>query len=193
MPPVIAWSGTGREPEEWLAELAGIEWTDGGLHATGVQLGADPAPYRADYTLEVGPDWVTRLLAVHVRATDGERRLELRHDGSGGWTADGVPFGAALRRALDCDLAYSPLTNLMPIRRHALDRGPGTHEIVVAWVSLPDLAVHAASQSYEHLAPGLVRFRTLGPDPAFTADLLLDADGLVLDYPRLTRRVGHMP
>ena len=184
--PVFAWSGVG---ETWLAELAEIEWTRDGLRAGGVQLGADPVLYRADYSLEAGPDWVTRRLAVQVRASDGERRLELRHDGAGGWTADGVPFGATLQRALDCDLAYSPVTNLMPVRRHALHQRPGTQDSVVAWVSLPDLSVRAATQRYEHLRPGLVRFSALGAKPPFTADLELDDDGVVLTYPQLTRRV----
>jgi uncharacterized protein len=46
--------------------------------------------------------------------------------------------------------------------------------------------VHRAQQRYEHLAPGRVRFS----DGDFTAELELDADGLVVAYPGLARRVG---
>jgi hypothetical protein len=56
----------------------------------------------------------------------------------------------------------------------------------MAWVSLPDLKVHRSEQRYEHLAPGRVRFSSDG----FTADLELDADGLVITYPGLARRAS---
>ena len=53
-------------------------------------------------------------------------------------------------------------------------------------MSLPDLKVHRSEQRYEHLEPGLVRFSSDG----FVADLVLDADGLVITYPGLARRVS---
>jgi hypothetical protein len=180
---VLVWRGV----EEWLAEHIRVALADDGVHATGVQLGAEPGAYRADYELEVGGGWVTRRLEVEVSDADGRRRLVLEHDGAGAWTRDGEE-AAALDGALNCDLAFSPLTNLMPVRRHSLHERPGSHDIVVAWVSLPDLGVHAAPQRYEHLRPGLVRFAALDSD--FTAELEVDADGLILRYPRLAERVA---
>ena len=175
----IVWRGD----EEWRAEHVELELRADGLRATGVQLGVDPEPYRADYELEAGPDWITQRLSVRV----GARRLDLTHDGAGGWAGEGIDAGA-LSGALDCDLAYSPLTNLMPVRRHRLHERPGTHDFTMAWVSLPDLGVHADPQRYEHLAPGRVRFTSLDPDADFTAELELDADGLVLRYPEIAER-----
>jgi hypothetical protein len=170
----IAFSGE----EEWLAEVCEIELSADGIVASGTQLGADPHPYRASYELDARGDWITRRLEV---AVPGLGSLDLRHDGAGRW--DGRP---ELDGALDCDLAFSPLTNLMPIRRHALHERPGTVDFAMAWVSLPDLAVHRSLQRYEHLRPGLVRFRS----DDFVADLELDADGLVVVYPQLARRVA---
>jgi hypothetical protein len=159
-----------------------VQLRDDGLNAAGAQLGSTPTPYRAAYELEVRGDWATRRLRVEV---GGVGSLELRHDGKGTWA--GVPNAAELEGALDCDLAFSPLTNLMPIRRHRLHEQPGTVDFAMAWVSLPDLKVHRSGQRYEHLEPGRVRF---SDDDGFTADLELDADGLVLTYPRLAHRVS---
>jgi uncharacterized protein len=170
----IAWAGD----EDWTAEVCELELAADGLVATGTQLGADPHPYRATYELDARGDWITRRLRVEVA---GEGALDLRHDGAGHW--DGRPD---LAGALDCDLANSPLTNLMPIRRHALHERPGTVDFVMAWVSLPDLDVHLDPQRYEHLRPGVVRFRSEG----FEADIEVDANGLVLVYPRIARRVA---
>ena len=173
----IAWNGT----PEWRAEVCEVVLSEDGLVATGAQLGASPQPYRAAYELEVRGDWVTRRLRVEVA---GVGSLELRHDGKGAWA--GVPAADELEGVLDCDLAYSPLTNVMPIRRHRLHEQPGAVDFEMAWVSLPDLAVHRSRQRYEHLAPGRVRYSSGN----FTADLELDADGLVVAYPGLARRAG---
>jgi uncharacterized protein len=172
----LAWNGT----PDWRAEVCEAVLSDDGVVATGAQLGSAPEPYRATYELEVRNGWITRLLHVDVA---GVGSVELRHDGKGGWV--GVPNAADFDGALDCDLAFSPLTNLMPIRRHGLHAQPGTVEIDVVWVALPELSVHRSHQRYEHLEPGRVRF-TSGD---FAAVLELDADGLVVAYPGLARRV----
>ncbi len=174
----LAWNG---DPD-WRQELCELQLRDDGLVATGAQLGSAPTPYRAAYELEVRGEWATRRLRVEV---GGVGSVELRHDGKGSWT--GVKNAAELEGALDCDLAFSPLTNLMPIRRHRLHEQPGTVDFAMAWVSLPDLKVHRSEQRYEHLEPGLVRFSSDG----FVADLELDADGLVVTYPGLARRLSR--
>jgi hypothetical protein len=174
----VAWNG---EPE-WRNELCEVQLRDDGVVATGAQVGSDPRPYRAAYELEARKGWVTRRLRVEVA---GVGSLELIHDGKGTWA--GADNAAELEGALDCDLAFSPLTNLMPIRRHRLHEQPGTVDFATAWVSLPDLKVHRAEQRYEHLAPGRVRF---SDDDGFTAELELDGDGLVVLYPGLARRVS---
>jgi uncharacterized protein len=179
----LAWTGL----EEWLAEHAQIDLGDDGVLATGVQLGVEPEPYLVEYRLDAPVDWITRRLEIEASGAGWRRRLSLEHDGSGRWTVDGERL-ADVDGALDCDLAFSPLTNLMPVRRSALHERAGSEDFVMAWVSVPDLHVHASPQRYEHVRPGVVRFAELDGD--FTAELELDADGLVVRYPRLAERVG---
>jgi uncharacterized protein len=174
--------------DEWRAEAVRLELGPRDLHAAGTQIGADPAPYRLDYELDVGGGWITSRLSVQATMAVRERRLLLEHDGRGTWRIDGEP-APELAGALDCDLGLSPLTNLMPVRRHALHERAGAAEIVAAWVSVPDLAVHASRQRYEHVRPGVVRYVDLGPHEGFTAELELDADGIVVVYPGLARAV----
>jgi len=192
----LLWTGV----EEWLAESATVDLTGGGLSATGTQLGAEPAPYRVDYRLEA-PEFVTRELELTAAAEGWRRRLLLRHDGSGTWHAEvddegEVPGGAwdgslpDLSEALDIDIEYSPLTNTMPILRHGFQR-EGSGDFLMAFVTMPSLRVEAPPQRYEHVrATGngyVVKFISLDGD--FTADLELDAEGLLVFYPGLARRV----
>jgi hypothetical protein len=178
----VTWRGL----EEWLAEQASVELSDGGVLASGVQLGVEPEDYRLEYQLEVPSNWVTRRLEVEASGAGWRRSLVLEHDGQGAWTRNGER-DAALDGALDCDLAFSPLTNLMPIRRYDLHVGGGTRDFVMAWVSVPDLAVHASPQRYVHVRRGVVRFVSLDGD--FRSELEVDEDGLVVRYPQLAERV----
>jgi hypothetical protein len=179
---LLVWRGL----EEWLAEAAEVRLAKGSFSATGTQLGEEPAPYRLDYELTTGDGWVTERLALEARDADGERRLELLRAADGAWTANGEPV-EGVDGALDCDIAFSPLTNAMPILRDGLLRGGEPRDYLMAWVSVPDLAVIPSRQRYEAIDERRVRFVSLDSD--FRAELELDADGLVVRYPRLAERV----
>ncbi|MFF8933616.1 putative glycolipid-binding domain-containing protein [Streptomyces paradoxus] len=162
-------------------------WTElgnGVLRARGRAVGTEPEPYWVTYELETADGFVTRGLRVTAE-TEGElRTLDLLHDGHGRWTADGEPL-PAVDGALDCDLGLCPLTNTMPVLRHGLHRAPGEREFLMAWVSVPDLAVRPSRQTYTHLGPGRVRF-TSGDS---RSDLEFDEEGFVVDYPSLATRL----
>jgi uncharacterized protein len=174
----LVWRGL----EEWLAEECTVELDDDRLRARGVQLGAEPVPYRVDYELVTGVDFVTERLIASAAKADGSRTLELLRSADGAWTANGEPL-PELDGALDCDLAFSPLTNYMPARR--LGAEPVDH--LMAWVDVPSLEVRASPQRYEPIDERRVRFVSLDSD--FVAELELDEDGLVVLYPRLAELV----
>ena len=190
------------------ADRYGTEYADVSLEgdrmsATGTAIGWDPLAYVMEYDLATGVDWVTSRLRVRSRGAGWHRSLDLRRSADGGWSvkanvegdADLLPSGGdvvAIDAALDCDLGLSPLTNAMPVLRHNLLQRNGSHEFVMAWVSVPDLGVHASGQRYTTRgedAEGrrIIEYSSIKRD--FVADLTFDADGLVVDYPRLGRRV----
>ena len=78
----------------------------------------------------------------------------------------------------------------MPILRHGFREG-GSRDFVMAFVTIPSLRVEASPQRYEHVRAteggSVVSYISLDGD--FKADLELDADGLLVHYPRLARRV----
>jgi hypothetical protein len=196
---LLLWAGLGS----WRAEVAEADLDGDRLAASGTQLGVDPLPYRLDYTLRTGPRFVTERLDVVSRGQGWRRHLDLRHDGAGTWTctvdqdgADALPAAggdlAPVAGALDCDLGRSPLTNLMPVRRHELHRRPGDVDFLMAWVSVPDLGVHPAQQRYEYLRAspdGGAVVRYVGAQRGFVGELILDARGFVLTYPDLAERI----
>jgi uncharacterized protein len=210
----LIWTGEGEDKDgDFHVEFSAVDLGESGLRASGTQLGAVPIPYRLHYRLDAtGEGFVTRSLHVEATGAGWGRRLRLERDDDGGWAVEvggegspelgegaeqfPAPGGdpAGLDGALDCDLGLSPLTNAMPVHRHGLDREPGSVEFLMAWVSVPDLAVHASHQRYEHVRHddngGIVRFEELeGEEVTFTSDLEFATDGLVRVYPQLARRV----
>jgi hypothetical protein len=182
---LVVWRGA----EEWRAEAARVDLQLDRVSATGTQIGDAPSPYRVDYRLETGDGFITRRLEVEAVGEGWIYELTLERDDDGAWTVNGRTTDE-LAGALDCDLGRSPLTNLMPIRRHRLHEAPGAQEFEVAWVAVPELTVVAERQRYTHLRPGLVRFESLdGQFAGFSAELELDSDGLVIRYPELAERV----
>ncbi|TXS54573.1 hypothetical protein EAO75_00665 [Streptomyces sp. uw30] len=178
---VITWEVSGSKG----VETAWIELGADALRAHGRAVGTVPEPYWISYELDTADAFVTRRLHVTAESADGVRTLDLRHDGAGRWTANGE-HQADVDGALDCDLGLCPLTNTMPVLRHGLHRRPGERELLMAWVSVPDLTPVASRQTYTHLGPGLTRF--VSGD--FRRDIRFDDDGFVVDYPGLATRLG---
>jgi hypothetical protein len=199
-----------------LAELADRDGGPDGswLRATGTAVGADPLPYRLEYELDCGEDFVTRELDVSASGDGWAQRLQLSRDAGGRWQmsifssglagvqeagevllevpgGDLAALGMTFGGALDCDLGLSPLTNTMPVLRHRLLTGGGPQIFQMAWVSVPDLSVQLSRQSYEFIRrdPGtghsVVRFASDG----FQADIVFDSSGFVVDYPGIGRRL----
>ncbi len=197
---LVLWRGI----DAWRAEAAQIELEPDGLRARGVQLGSAPQPYRLAYELDAtGPGYMTRTLEVEAVGEGWARSLRVSRDDGGQWDIAAEVHGGgglpppggdprAVAEALDCDLAFSPLTNTMPVRRHRLDDGEGARTFLMAWVSVPDLAVTPSRQHYTHLERrsegSVVRYESETRD--FVADLELDRDGVVIRYPGLAERAS---
>jgi uncharacterized protein len=203
----------GEVPLHWVvegrafgAEFAAARIDGDRLAARGVAIGSTPAVYRLDYELETGPGFVTVRLAVTARGEGWKRSLDLRRAPSGtweeAWTEDGVcrVLGSreatdldGLADALDVDLGLSPLLNTPPVLRHGLLQGGGSVDFVMAWVSVPGLAVHRSAQRYTFVRTidderSVVRFESLADD-GFRADITYDTEGFVLDYPGVGTRI----
>ncbi|MFI5494277.1 putative glycolipid-binding domain-containing protein [Actinoplanes sp. NPDC051859] len=176
-----------------------------GLHARGVALAVDPIPYTATYEIRTDAEWLTTVCEVRAAGEGWVRTVTISAAGvtaaeegdldaaltAAGHPSAGLPGAEEpelLVGVFDVDLTGSPLTNTLPIRRLGLLRAePGVaHRVRVAWVLLPSLEVVLADQIYTMLDAGRVRFA----NETFSADLTVDADGFVLDYPGLcTRRL----
>jgi len=158
---------------------------DASVLADGLLIGvAADGPFRARYRVRC--DATRRVREVLVDPLDGRAPLHLRADGAGAWTDGAGTALPALAGCIDIDLAISPFTNTLPIRRLAFAAGEA-RILTMAYIRAPELTVGPLRQRYTRLTADRYRYENVDDD--FTAELPLDDAGLVLDYPGLFRRV----
>lgn len=147
----------------------------------------DRGPFRLAYRLNWNESWQIRDAELVVATERSTRSLRLQTDGRGRWRDGDGRAIAALDGCLDIDIWPTPFTNSLPIRREPMALGE-RRQFLMAWISAPDLAVHAQPQAYTRLAERRYLFESLDGS-GFRAELAVDEDGIVLDYPELFRRV----
>ena len=161
---------------------------DSGIVADGLVLGlAEGHPFRVAYEVHCDASW--RVRAARVGIPGEPPKVEVLSDGEGNWaTYDGRAV-AYLEGCEYVDISETPFTNTLPIRRLGLAPGESA-DISVAYFDGTVLQPWPEPQRYTCLERnaqgGLYRFLSL--DGGFTADLPVDADGLVVDYPGLFKR-----
>jgi hypothetical protein len=193
---LLTWDGV-DDPSR--VDLASVELGAASMRAVG---GARAQHFSSSWELDVDDGWVTRALRVTARGLGWARSVDLTRSSAGEWKADvttrgdvplpppGLADPGSLDGAVDCDLGLCPLTNTMPIRRLGLlEHDIPDTSLVMAWVEMPSLRVLRSDQVYAS-GPAAdrsrVRYTSFSRD--FSAELSVDADGFVTDYPTLARR-----
>jgi hypothetical protein len=144
-------------------------------------------PFRLTYRLTWDETWQLRDAELVVATEHFTRLLNLQTNGQGRWRhRDGRSIDD-IDGCLDVDIWPTPFTNSFPIRREPMAVGE-RRQFRMAWISAPDLTVRAQPQAYTRLADRLYLFENLDGS-GFRAELPVDEDGIVLDYPELFRRV----
>ncbi|SDH25832.1 hypothetical protein SAMN05216553_118183 [Lentzea fradiae] len=186
---MITWQGI-HEPR--LEQVRLLLSNDQRLRASGRLVAAGPdEQFNASFEVSVGESGqVTRLLLRTATVLE-ERQCSLSRTEDGAWLVD---HGHGSKRetfndALDVDVQFAVLFNAIPIRRLALHREASEHALPVVRVSLPDLSVRAVTQTYRTVSVGddvsVVRFKSGG----FEQNIKVDPNGLVLEYPLISKRI----
>jgi|SRR5947209_6171838 len=181
------WTGPGLEHLRLLQQQEDIV-------ADGLILGVkEQTLFRLRYEIRCDLQWRVRAIQLSP-LDDATHLLHFLTDGAGNWTTESGKAIPLLKGCLDVDISATPFTNTLPIRRLALQ--PGSSAILsMAYFTIPQLHVEVTQQRYTCLelssSGGRYRFESLVDGISrFTAELPVDQDGLVLDYPELFRRVG---
>lgn len=160
-------------------ETLTLRWENEGWTATG-EVGREAITY----VIRMSATWQVRQFLL-FRDLD-EPDLWLGADGTGRWGEMNGAHRHELAGCTDIDLAITPFTNSIPIRRLGLDVGSDA-EVTAAMVDVETLGVVPVRQRYRRLT--LRRFEYSNLDSGFTTAFDVDAYGLVHDYPDEFRRL----
>lgn len=171
---VAEWSGWDGSGHEVLT----LGWESGGWTADGVV-----SPAHIHYVVRVDEQWRLRQFLLFRDLPEPD--LWLGVTPSGQWGEINGARRPELDGCSDVDLAATPFTNTLPIRRLRIEVGD-TADIRVARVDHETLEVVPEVQRYTRVALDRWRYED---ESGFVAELAVDAHGLVLDYPGLFRRL----
>ncbi|CAM3870422.1 putative glycolipid-binding domain-containing protein [Kibdelosporangium persicum] len=189
-PTILTWQGVDTPRLESVRLLV----SDDRLKASGRIIAAatgDEEAFSASF--EAGTDQSGAFSRLLIRATTAENecQISVTRTKDGLWLVDRGQGSerAAFGGALEVDVEGSVLFNSLPIRRLGLHREPGTHELPVVYVSLPDLSLRVSQQTYTTVSVGEQSSVVNYADETFSADLTVDSSGFVIEYPHLAHRV----
>jgi len=189
---MMTWQGVAAPYLESVRLLV----SDGRLRASGrIVAATDPArgteAFNASFELTVARSGDVGKGLLRTITADEERQVSVGRTEDGVWLID---HGDGTERnefdgAADVDVTGAVTFTALPIRRLGLHRQPGEHVLPVVYVSMPDLSVRLVHQTYRTVSvsdEGAVINYSV---PDFSADLTVDKDGLVIDYPGIAARV----
>ena len=107
--------------------------------------------------------------------------IEINADRERNWFFNGSEQ-LAVKGCTDVDLNFTPSTNLLPIRRLALEDGQQA-PVSAAWLRFPSFKLERLDQVYSRLDQTTYRYES--NDGEFVAELKVNAFGLVTNYPEL--------
>jgi len=148
-------------------------------------------PAEARYEITCDNLWHTRSAHISVQDKEGERALRIRRENGRWYENDHLNEG--VDGCIDIDLGWSPSTNTLTIRRLQLAVGESSGLVTAAWVRFPDLKLQPLPQEYLRLSAREYRYSSSGG--AFTAEISVDDEGLVINYEGFWQRVqaGNAP
>lgn len=161
-----------------------------GWHVSGVAIVVESArPCRLEYDVACDTSWATRHCSIRGYMGALPVALDVRRGEGNTWTVNGAD-APSLQGCIDVDLGFTPATNLLPIRRLALDVGQRA-VVRAAWIRFPELTTEVLAQVYTRQAAD--RYLYESGDGVFRRELRVDPFGCVVDYPGLWRAEASVP
>jgi hypothetical protein len=128
-------------------EIAMLAAFDKGWKMSGTTIfSSEQGPCKLDYVVICDSTWRTNSARITGVIGGDEVDLAVSADAERKWHLNGVECGA-VQGCIDIDLGFSPSTNLLPIRRLALDVGEEA-AVKAAWLPFPSLRFELLPQLY---------------------------------------------
>ena len=140
--------------------------------------------YVVRYSLSTDRRGHTIWLQIEIQHNDQLIHHSLKKDEKGKWIHNGREQ-SELDGCIDVDIPLTPFTNTLPVRRLRLDVDEPA-EIQVIYCDMLNNIIHPVRQRYRKVSDTSYHYENVPND--FEATIVVDADGIVVDYPQLFER-----
>ncbi|WP_161496097.1 putative glycolipid-binding domain-containing protein [Zobellia sp. OII3] len=138
-----------------------------------------------NYQLDINKKWEIQAVKIDFQS-DSSFSIHLHKNKDKKWVNENGEIISKLNNCTDIDITLTPFTNTLPINRLNLAIGE-SKEIEVVYFDLPTRNFNPSKQRYTNLGNGVYKYENLAS--GFTANLKVDSQGFVLDYPGIWHRV----
>lgn len=180
---VLYWRRTDLDGVERLE----LSVDDRGVQASSTVICLEAGGFRLDHRWQLDREWQAQHVTVERWSSHDHGVLHLERSGSG-WLVNGKAR-PDLDGAEEPDLSVTPFCNTLPIRRLPQSVGENL-TLDTVFIDGPSLTAARSRQRYVRQSAFRVRYVDLGLSSGFEADLLVDADGLVVSYEHLFQRIS---
>ncbi len=144
--------------------------------------------YRVEYLIKLNQLWETYHCYVKSQFNNEVKTFEFEK-GHNKWSLNGQ-YVNSFDGCTDVDIPLTPFTNSLPINR--LQLNPGQEEnIDVIYIDIFEDSIKHVKQKYRRISPDVWKYENIPND--FEAEIKVDDDGFVIDYPQLFTRTFRVP
>jgi hypothetical protein len=141
--------------------------------------------YRLDYIINMNALWQTKSCLIDFQCNEDRECFELIND-LGVWHLNGEPR-PDFSDCTDVDIPLTPFTNTLPIRR--LNLMDGDERVIdIIYLDLMENEIKHVKQKYRRISANFYRYENIPND--FEANIEVDEDGFVVNYPQLFTRTA---
>jgi len=138
------------------------------------------------YEVVTSRDWITRRALVDGHVGGRSVSVRIQASRSRRWRLNGARQ-PRLDGCIDLDLAFTPATNLIAVKRLALTVGAGA-DSAAAYLTFPGLALVVLPQRYVRASAR--EYDYTSPTSGYAGRLRLTRDGWIDRYPGVFERAG---
>lgn len=175
----ILWEGIANDTEEHCS----VNFLDTGIVVRSeIEGWAETVPVYAEYIIRLNHQWDVQEFEIEFHVSDHQHTFHLICDVSGNWTDKSGKEFPEFKGCTFIDITLTPLTNSLPINNLGLAIGE-SREFNLIYIDVLETSMRIDRQKYTKLDDNNYRFENDAGN--FTADIVIDDDGFVTDYPEL--------
>ena len=166
-------------------DAAWLSRADAGWRIAGAAAFAreeDREPCGLAYVVTCDDTWATRRLRLSGWSGGNAVDVSIEVAPDRRWFMNGQEI-VRVAGFVDLDLAFTPATNTIALRRLNLAVGAPRVALTSAWLTFPALTLEPLPQAYRRASDR--RYEYQAPTLDFSTELVVNDDGFVVEYPTL--------